>query len=118
MKNLYLENLRIKNSRTKKSFEFTRIKILFFLFHRTFSKLCTCFENCIPMKVFEGEMYYDFISDAKKLMENEPETAWFQEQVSKFNENILPVFAKIRTRFAMGYTFNIIEADQLLNFKS
>lgn len=80
--------------------------------------MCICFGNCIPGKKFENETFRDFTSDAKKLIQDEPGTAWFQKQVSKFNENILPVFAKIRTRFAMGYTFNIIEADKLLNFKS
>ena len=51
-------------------------------------------------------------------MQNEPETAWFQGQFSTFNEYIQPVFAEIKTQFAMGYTFNIIDADKLLNFKS
>jgi hypothetical protein len=51
-------------------------------------------------------------------MQDEPATDWFQEQFAAFNEQIKPVFALIRTRFAMGYTFNIIDADKLLDFKS
>lgn len=63
-------------------------------------------------------MFYDFKSDAKKLMQNEPQTVWFQDQFSTFNEDVKPVFAEIRTQFAVGYTFNIIDADKLLNFES
>ena len=80
--------------------------------------MCLCFENCIPTNNFEGKTNYDFSSDAIKLMQNEAAIDWFQDQFSVFNKNIKPVFAKIRTRFAMGYTFNILNADKLLNFKS
>ncbi|KAL7019583.1 hypothetical protein ACKWTF_011170 [Chironomus riparius] len=84
----------------------------------TFSKMCICFENCIPASNFEGKMFYDFTTDAIKLMQDEAATDWFQEQFAVFNDYIKPVFSKIRSRFAMGYTFNIIDDNNLLNFKS
>ncbi|CAG9808827.1 unnamed protein product [Chironomus riparius] len=85
---------------------------------RLFSKFCTCFKNCVPIEYFDDELFHDFTSDAKKLMQSEPETVWFQAQFSTFNEIINPVYAEIRTQLAMGYTFNIIDTNKLLNFKS
>ena len=80
--------------------------------------MCICFRNCIPAENFEDKKFHDFTVDAKAMMEDEAATDWFQEQFSDFNEYIKPVFAKVRTQFAMGYTFNMIEDVELLNFKS
>lgn len=80
--------------------------------------MCTCFDFCVPVKYWYNEINHDFSSDSKKLMQSEADTDWFKEQFSTFNDFVQPIFAEIRTKFAMGYTFNIIDADKLLNFKS
>lgn len=53
-----------------------------------------------------------YFSDAIK---SSSEVLWFQDQFSSFNENFQPSFAEIRTQRGMGFSFNLIEANELLN---
>lgn len=46
----------------------------------------------------------------------ESQIAWFREQFSMFNRHYQPEFSEIRTLRGMGFTFNMINADELLNF--
>lgn len=121
---MMLKNETFKNHVTRfvnfelQTFQLLIVTLNSYPFYRVFSKMCSCRRTCVPLESYDDKLYYDFSSDAKKLMQSEPDTVWFQDQFSTFNVNFQPVFAEIRTQFAMSYTFNIIDADKLLNFKS
>lgn len=42
--------------------------------------------------------------------------AWFSQQFSVFGRKYLPKFAEIRTERGLGFAFNMIDAEELLNF--
>jgi hypothetical protein len=49
-------------------------------------------------------------------MKTNAKLSWFLEQFSSFNDKYQPEFAEIRTIRGYGYTFNMIDADELFNF--
>lgn len=43
-------------------------------------------------------------------------TYWFQRQFSSFYGKYLPEYTEVRTPRGIGYTFNMIDVDEMLNF--
>ena len=49
------------------------------------------------------------------MIKETSEIQWFQQQFSAFNGKFRPVFAEIQTQRGMGFSFNLIDDDELLN---
>lgn len=79
---------------------------------------CLFVEACIADSPYGIERYYDSSLDLKRFILTQSRLDWFQQQFASWNDFYQPVFAQIRTQHGMGFTFNMIDADKLLNFKS
>ena len=57
-----------------------------------------------------------FVKLILKLLKEDSQVGWFRDQLSSFNGKYQPEFAEIRTSRGMGFTFNMIDADEMFNF--
>lgn len=82
------------------------------LIYRNMSAFLLCgdtFSNYFSIHIFSIVPYIiDVMKEASLL-------SWFQEQFSTFNGDFQPEFSEVRTTRGYGYTFNLIDADELLN---
>ena len=59
---------------------------------------------------------FSFVPYVIPALKENSQIIWFREQFSSFNDKYQPEFAEIRTSRGMGFTFNMIEADEMFNF--
>ena len=59
---------------------------------------------------------FSFVPYIIPILKHYPKFDWFREQFSSFNGKYQPEFAEIRTSRGMGFTFNMIDADEMFNF--
>lgn len=52
-----------------------------------------------------------------EVIKNNSRLEWFQDQIYKLNGLYNLVFTQMPTQSGMGYTFNLLDADEVLNFK-
>ena len=43
------------------------------------------------------------------------EVRWFKEKFSTFNGNFQPILAEVQTQQGMGFSFNLMDAEELLD---
>lgn len=51
------------------------------------------------------------------VIRNSSKLEWFLNQEITINGRYSPVFAEIPTERGIGFTFNLLDAEELLNFK-
>lgn len=51
------------------------------------------------------------------MIRNKSKLEWFLDQEITLNEQYNPVFAEILTERGIGYSFNLMDAGELMNFK-
>ena len=52
-----------------------------------------------------------------EVMLNNSRLEWFRDQINTINGIYHPVFTTMPTFRGMGYTFNLLDADELFDFK-
>jgi hypothetical protein len=65
-----------------------------------------------------GPTSYDTLTQTLSVLRNHSKLNWFRDQKFSLNGKYDPVFAEIPTHLGMAYTFNLLDADDLLNFDS
>ena len=70
------------------------------------------------LEVTFGKTSYNTQTQTISMIRNNSKLIWFQDQTFTLNGKYHPVFAEIPTQLGMGYTFNLLDADDLLNFDS
>ncbi|KAL7013162.1 hypothetical protein ACKWTF_015224 [Chironomus riparius] len=71
------------------------------------------------MDRYEGYKFgytFSFVPYLFSVLKTNSKVDWFREQFSSFNGKYQPEFAEIRTSRGMGFTFNMIGADEMFNF--
>lgn len=48
-------------------------------------------------------------------MKNHSMKLWFESLTASWNQKFFPEFAEVFTKTGLGYSFNMIDADDLLN---
>ncbi|CAG9811153.1 unnamed protein product [Chironomus riparius] len=59
---------------------------------------------------------FSFVPYVIPVLRENTQLALFRDQFSSFNGKYQPEFAEIRTSRGMGFTFNMIDADEMFNF--
>lgn len=59
----------------------------------------------------------NFIPYFLNLLKEEAQFDWFRRQTATFNGIFQSQFAMTRTKNGMGYTFNMMDAEELLNLE-
>ena len=87
--------------------------MLNFSFHvsRFFVESGACSRN-----YYFGIIFYPVGHLVPKYIRNNSSKNWFTQQFAALNGQFLPKFAEIRTVLSMAFTFNLIDAEKLLNF--
>lgn len=62
-----------------------------------------------------GNISYDIKRFRFDILKESARLDWIQEQSFSLNGQMQPVFAQIPTHIGLGYAFNIMDADELLN---
>jgi hypothetical protein len=58
---------------------------------------------------------FSFIPYLIGALRKDSKIDWFYDQITSFNGKYEPKFAEIRTSRGMGFAFNMIDADKMLN---
>lgn len=66
-------------------------------------------------EIFVDGTYYDIRPYLRDMMEMASEVQWFKDQFSIFNGNFQPFFAEVQTQRGMGFSFNLMDFNDLLN---
>ncbi|CAG9811156.1 unnamed protein product [Chironomus riparius] len=66
--------------------------------------------------IYSLRFNFSFIPHLITVLKEQSNVGWFQDQFSSFNGKYQPDFAEIRTSRGMGFTFNMIDADEMFNF--
>jgi hypothetical protein len=78
------------------------------------------FINCI---LCETPFYYEIfekLAERKTILNfirNASLIGWFRQQHATWNRKFQVNFTEVRTYFGMAFTFNMMQADKLMNFK-
>jgi len=67
-------------------------------------------------EAFNQGYNFSFVPHLISVLKERSPVSWFREQFSTFNGKYQPEFAEIRTSRGMGFTFNMIDADEMFNF--
>jgi hypothetical protein len=77
-----------------------------------------CF-NYARLGLEKGKFYYKDSSDFVKYLRNNEsrdQRIWFSRREASFNDRRDPEFVETIVRHGIGFTFNMVDADQWLNF--
>lgn len=100
--------------------DFEEIPSLYeFLNNNTDDVVKTLVEDAICNDHFGIEGVYDEFDFTKGIMfhmKNISLKSWFETQTASWDQKFSPEFSEIFTRRGMAFSFNMIEAPELLNF--
>lgn len=83
---------------------------------RSFTRYQTCIDSFtlgIAGREFDIMNFVDVLETIKKLSRVE----WFRNQSATWNEKFQPQFAEIWTTRGIGFVFNSIDGEDLLNYE-
>lgn len=66
-------------------------------------------------EIFYDGTHYDIRPYFRDMLELSSEIRWFKDQFSTFNGNFQPIFSEVQTQHGMGFSFNLMDFNELLN---
>lgn len=60
---------------------------------------------------------YDLRPYTSDMLKQMSEVQWFKQQFSVFGKIYQPIFVEVMTQRGMGFSFNLDDANELLDFK-
>ena len=67
--------------------------------------------------VYVEGIRYDLRPFYPGMLKATSQIQWFQDQIITFNGKSHPIFAEVRTERGMGFSFNLMDAEELLDFE-
>jgi hypothetical protein len=77
-------------------------------------KIQICSHDYNQFFLSANRLYLQFTNISIALIRELSEIEWFKNQTGYFNRNYQLEFAEVRTSRGMGFSFNLIESDKLL----